>query len=361
MAWPTPGRGCGSGGGRAVRDPRPVAEVLAAHGVAAAIGLKHVASLLFTYRCTLSCKHCCFYCSPRRPARRTRLEDAVEWLAQLHTTDRVIHIAGGEAMLYWDELSAICAEAGRRGVAPHFIETNATFATSDAIVRDRLRRLQDCGVLGLLISADPYHQRLCPPERVERCTRIAREVFGAHNVIGGSTDLAVLQSLRAVSRDEARLAEYTVRHPPLLSGRAGDELAMYFPPRPMDALLDTMWHGGGGTRDCRQEFDPDTMWELHVDPYGNIQTCCLIIVGNVRERPLREWMLSGFLGRNEIVDAVYAEGPFGLLELARKRGYEARDAYPQKCGLCWEVRKYLRPFYPDVLGPPEVYEPDPSD
>lgn len=344
-----------------MRDPRPVAEVLKTHGVTGAIGLKHVASLLFTYRCTLSCRHCCFYCSPRRPSRRTALWDGVSWLEQLHTTDRVVHIAGGEAMLYWDELLAICNEAGRRGVAPHFIETNATFAVREQVVRDRLRRLQDCGVQGLLISADPYHQRLCPPECVEQCTRIAREVFGPENVIGGSTDLETLRDLQDIGHDEPRLARFALRHPPLLSGRAGDELARYFPARPLSELLDAMWHGGAGTRDCRQEFDPATMWELHVDPYGNLQTCCLIILGNVREKPLAEWMREGFLGRSEVVDTVYRDGPFGLLELARRRGYHEREGYPQKCGLCWEVRKFLRPFYPDVLGPAEVYEPDPAD
>ena len=344
-----------------MRDPRPVAEVLAAHGVAAAIGLKHVASLLFTYRCTLSCKHCCFYCSPRRPPKRTSLRDAVDWLGQLHQTDRVIHIAGGEAMMYWDELWTICREAGRRGIAPHFIETNATFATDDDRVRERFVALRDCGVLGLLISADPYHQRLCPPDRVVRCTRIARQVFGADNVIGGYAELEPVEGFRAISKDPNQLKEYVQRHPPLLSGRAGDELSWCLPSRPIDELDDAMWHGGAGRRDCRQEFDPDTMWELHIDPYGNLQTCCLIIVGNIHEAPLAETMKHGFLGRNAIVDAVYHDGPCGLLTLAEARGYRAKSEYPQKCGLCWEVRKFLRPFYPEVLGPSEVYEPDPAD
>jgi len=344
-----------------MRDPRPVEQVIEEHGVAAAIGLKHVASLLFTYRCTLSCKHCCFYCSPRRPPVRTTLSDAVEWLGQLHQTDRVIHIAGGEAMMYWDELLAICREAGRRNVAPHFIETNATFATSDALTRDRLVRLRDAGVRGLLISADPYHQRLCPPERRHRCRRIAVEVFGETNVAAAALDLGDLAELRAVGRDDARLGDWTRRHPPLLSGRAGDELTCYFETRSPEDLLDPMWHGGAGVRHCRQELDPETMWEIHVDPHGNLQTCCLIVVGDIRRRSLPEAMRSGFREWSPIVDTAYETGPLGLLRLAEERGYVRSDGYAQKCGLCWEVRKFLRPHFPEALGPPEVYEPDPSD
>lgn len=344
-----------------MRDPRPVEQVIAEHGIARAIELKHVASLLFTYRCTLSCKHCCFYCSPRRPPIRTGLADALDWLEQLHQTDRVIHIAGGEAMMYWDELLAICDEAGRRGIAPHFIETNATFAATDERTRDRLRRLQDAGVRGLLISSDPYHQRLCPPERMARCCRVAVEVFGRENVVAGEPEPNRLAGYRAIAYDAERLADYTRRHPPMLSGRAGDELAPMFGLRPLDELLDPMWHGGGGVRDCRQEFDPDTMWEIHVDPHGNLQTCCLIIAGNIRKTPLPEAMRRGFLGWSPVVDAVYDDGPFGLLDLAKRHGYVQAEGYPQKCGLCWEVRKFLRPHYPEALGPPEVYEADPSD
>ncbi len=344
-----------------MRDPRPVSEVVESCGVAAAIDLKHVASLLFTYRCTLSCMHCCFYCSPRRPPVRADLHDAVAWLEQLHQTDRVVHIAGGEAMLYWNELLAICVEAGRRGVAPHFIETNATFAVSDTRTRDRLRRLQDTGVRGMLISADPYHQRRCPPERMARCHRIAVEVFGKQNVIAVEPDPERLADYRAIAYDRTRLAAYALQHPPMLSGRAGDELAGFFPRRPLDDLLDSMWHGGAGVRHCRQEFDPETMWEIHVDPYGNLQTCCLIIVGDIRKTPLPDAMHKGFLDWSPVVQAVYRDGPFGLLQLALPRGYRPADGYPQKCGLCWEVRKFLRPYYPEALGPPDVYEPDPSD
>ncbi|MBM3494398.1 MAG: radical SAM protein, partial [Armatimonadetes bacterium] len=314
-----------------------------------------------TSRCTLSCKHCCFYCSPRRPATRAGLSDAVEWLVQLHQTDRVIHIAGGEAMMFYDDLLAVCERANAQGAAPHFIETNATFARNDAVTRDRLMRLRDAGVLGLLISADPYHQRLCPPDNRKRCRDAAVEVFGERNVAAGDHSIEELRDFREIGRDCERVGEWTRRHAPLLSGRAGDELVGFFADRPVEDLTDGMWHGGAGDPSCRLEFDPETMWEIHVDPHGNLQTCCLIVVGNVNETPLPEAMQRGFLGRSPVIDAVYHEGPTGLLRLAVELGYRPRDGYPQKCGLCWEVRKFLRPHFPDVLGPDEVYEPDRGD
>ncbi len=190
-----------------MRDPRPVAQVIAEEGVAEAIGKKHVASLLFTYRCTLACRHCLFNCSPRKPAVCTGLDDAVEYLRQLHATDRVIHIAGGEAMMFWPELLAVCRAAHREGVAPHFIETNATFAGRDDTTRQRLEALRDVGVQGLLISSDAFHQERCPPARYQRCYRIAVEVFGKRNVTAAAMTPEGVQELAAIGRDPERRAE----------------------------------------------------------------------------------------------------------------------------------------------------------
>ena len=44
-------------------------------------------------------------------------------------------------------------------------------------------------------------------------------------------------------------------------------------------------------------------------------------------------------------------------ELAVEKGFRPRSGYAQKCHLCWEVRKFLRPLLPDALGPAEIYEP----
>lgn len=339
-----------------MRDARPVDEVISTEGVAAAIGMKHVASLLFTYRCTIACKHCLFNCSPSKPSIHTSLPDAMEYLHQLQATDRVIHIAGGEAMIFYSQMLEICRTAAKEGVAPHFIETNASFATSNQVTRDRLLELRDAGVLGLLISADPYHQQFVPPANYHRCFRTAVEVFGRWNVAGADLSIAQLNELRGISADEEKLADYTLAHPSMLVGRAGDVLSAYFQDRSVDDLLDPMWHGGQGRIDCRQEFDPETMWEIHIDPYGNIQTCCGIIVGNAKETPLPELMASGFLGRSRVVDAVHSGGPRALLELAVSLGYQARPGYSQKCGLCWEVRQFLRPHFRQTIGPDEIYD-----
>ena len=56
-----------------------------------------VAAILFTYRCTISCRHCLFACRGARPDVVMDADRCVRYLAQLHELGRVVHIAGGEA------------------------------------------------------------------------------------------------------------------------------------------------------------------------------------------------------------------------------------------------------------------------
>lgn len=335
----------------------PVDEVVAQVGVARAIGIKRVASLLFTYRCTINCKHCLFNCSPWQPDVCVSIEDGVEFLRQLRATDRVIHIAGGEAMMYYDQMLIICRIASNEGKAPHFFETNASWCTNDDVTRRRYEEMKQAGILGVYISADPYHQAFVSPQSRLRAYKLAVEIFGRENVAASDLSLEQLSELRSIGCNEELIKGYVQKHAPRLVGRAGNSLARFYPDRDLDSLAgDWLWRSGSINKSCQSEFDSEEMWEIHIDPYGNIQTCCGIIIGNAHEKPLPVWMKQGFHTGNDLVRMVYEHGPYAYLELASQRGYKPREGYPQKCNLCWEVRKFLRPYYPKTFGPAEIYE-----
>lgn len=334
-----------------------VDELIDQVGVSQAIGIKKVASLLFTYRCTIACKHCLFNCSPNQPDICASIDDGVKFLKQLRDTDRVIHIAGGEPMMYYSRMIKICDIANKGGFAPHFIETNASWCIDDDIAKKRYEELIEVGVKGMYISADPYHQAFVEPDKRYRAFIWAVEIFGRENVAAGDISLETLSEMREIGLDEARFSEHAKNHPPKLIGRAGEALAKYVPERSIESLADdNLWASGSSGEGCAPEFDPDRMWEIHIDPYGNIQTCCGIIIGNAHKKPLTEYMKSGFLEDNELVKMISEKGPFGYLELAIKKGYKPKERYPQKCNLCWEVRKFLRQYYPDTFGTAEIYD-----
>ncbi|MGQ9607713.1 MAG: radical SAM protein [bacterium] len=334
----------------------PVDDVIKKVGINQAIGIKYVASLLFTYRCTISCKHCLFNCSPKQPNICTNLEDGVKFLKQLRATDRVIHIAGGEPMMYYHQMLKICKIAKEYGCAPHFFETNASWCINDEITRKRYEEMKNTGIVGVYISSDPYHQAFVNPIRRLRAYDIAVDIFGRENVSAADLSLEQLSEYRDIGQNEERLKEFVIEHTPKLIGRAGEELASFCKVRPIESLIyDRLWLSDSVDEGCATEFSSKSMWEIHIDPYGNIQTCCGIILGNAHKKPLLEWMEQDFDIENELIQIVKKEGPFGLLKLAIKHDYKLKEGYPQKCNLCWEVRKYLRPFFPETLGPAEIY------
>lgn len=326
-------------------------------GVAAAGNKLGVAALLYTYRCTIACRHCCFGCAGERPPVRMATEQAVFHLRQLHELGRVIHIAGGEAMLFWDELLAALGAASAEGVAPHFIESNASFATDDALVRERYAALQANGVAGVLLSADPYHQAFVPPERFCRARRLAREMFGPQNVWCTDASDEAVADFAAIAGDEARLRQHVRSRPPVLVGSAHRELRRFLDLLPLGQLPPgRAWRVPHAGRGCIEEFARETIWELHIDPYDNIQTNCGVILGNARHTPLLELLGRGPENANFIVRLLADAGPWGLAELAgRQHGFAPPALAASKCDLCYATRCFLRPFYPHILGPAEVY------
>ena len=333
-----------------------VDRLIAEQGIVKTGGQRGVAAILYTYRCTIACRHCCFGCAGQRPDVRMDIAKCVDFLGDLHQLGRVIHIAGGEAMLYWDDLRDVLRLSAARGVQPHFIESNASFATSDEIVRERLRVLQDCGVAGILLSTDPYHQAFVPPESFIRARRIAREVFGEANVWASNCSDEEVREHAAIARDEARLRDYVRAHPPTLVGTA-HRFCEFLPSYTLAELpVGRVWRFPHTGRDCAIEFDREKIWEVHIDPYDNMQTNCGIILGNASETRVTEMIARGPADANFVTRLVALDGPFALAEFARqKHGFVVPERACSKCDLCYTVRRFLRPFYPDLLGPAEVY------
>jgi len=317
-----------------------------------------VAAILFTYRCSIACRHCLFSASPARPDVVMTARQCADGLGLLHETGRVIHIAGGEPMLYWETLSEALRFASEEGNAPHFIETNCSFAEDDRKARKRLEFLAAHGVKGLFASADAFHQEFVPAERFLRVRRIAKEIFGEKNFWGPECSEAEVRDLESVTADNDRLREYVRSHPPGIVGTAQRELARYLDHyAPHDSELPTWdWQGPGQKTGCERQFRADKMWELHIDPYGNIQTNCGMILGTLAESCPAALLARGPEKANRFVSTVCEQGALGLADLARREyGFVLPAGVAQACELCYLTRSFLRQFHPDVFGPQEIY------
>jgi len=327
-------------------------------GIAAASAQRGVAAILFTYRCTIACQHCLFGCASERPNVVMSAGQCVDYLRLLHETGRIVHIAGGEAMLYWDTLQDALRLAHTQGCAPHFIETNCSFATHDAVVSQRLAFFKSVGVRGLFASADPLHQHHVPAENFLRVRRAAHDLFGPRNFWGPAATDDQVRDFEAIGRDPDRLGQWVRQHPPVMVGAAQKHLAQYLPQLAPDdaALPGGSWRGPADPACCRYQFEPATLWELHIDPYGNIQTNCGIILGHVPETTPAEVLGRGPDRANRFAEIVSKGGARALADFAsREHGFQVPRAVAQTCHLCYLARRHLRQFYPDIFGPTEAY------
>jgi hypothetical protein len=267
----------------------------------------------------------------------------------------VVHVAGGEAFLYWDALAELVEAAGRKGIAPHFVETNSSWAVNDEIVRERFRRLRDGGVLGVYFSADPFHFMYVPPENYLRARAIACEIFEPRHLSGSVATREKAEEFVQIGRDPERLAAYVRSHAPKIVGNAATRLAQYFPDVPVESLDLRPGPEYSFAEGCYRSVVPPTVWEVHIDPYGNIQTNSGIILGNAKRTRVLDVLSHGVTDDNPIVSAIARKGPRGLLEMAKAKGCPTPSHAKSKCHLCFLVRTLLRPHFPAILGPAEVY------
>ncbi len=140
--------------------------------------------IMLTYRCSAACRHCLVMSAPSQNPSLVSIDDGVRYAAEFHQLDRLVMIAGGEALLFFDHVLEMCQRISDSGLAVDFIESNGSWCGSDELVVERLSLLQDAGVQGMFFSLDAFHQEFIPAERVGRGIRIARETSPVTSALG---------------------------------------------------------------------------------------------------------------------------------------------------------------------------------
>jgi hypothetical protein len=320
--------------------------------------------MFLSYRCTSTCKHCLYACSPRWPDHWISEDDAGQILAQLAAVMRGkyphpgrvgvndgLHFTGGEPFLNFDLLLRLVRIARRVGIPTTFVETNGFWCRDDATALDQLRTLQAAGLDGILVSANPFILEQIPFERTERAVRISRQVFGANAIVYQAFFYEQFRSMRLTGtlpfEDYVKRAGHGLQYVELFAnGRVPYRLAHLFHHAPAG-----QFYGSS----CRHDLIRD--WHIHVDNYGNYLPgfCGGLSLGDARQ--LDALCAQGVdLDALPIIRALIA-GLEALHRLGREYGYADRAGYISKCHLCLDIRRHLaRHGEFAELQPRELYE-----
>jgi len=343
------------------------------------------AGLMLTYKCNCACEFCYYNCCPEKGGLMPVDTAISTWLSLkiLAGDNAKIHITGGEPFLYWDHLQEILEQAQKQNLGKiDLIETNGFWATSEKIVTQRLKRLNELGMNRFKVSTDPFHQEFVDIEPVRRLAGMAAEILGSERVLvrwqkylDNPTDMKSLSPAELEQQYINAIKDYPCR----FTGRAGGKLAelvastMPTKQSPCGSLKAAGFGDGQPSRNHPQaSLEAATRPKIancksaflgakgvHIDPYGNVfsGTCSGIIVGNVNQTPLED-IWKQFDPQNAIfISTLFNNGPYGLLAEAEKLGYKKAEFYAGKCHLCTSIRQFLleHGLSESVIGPAECY------
>jgi len=322
------------------------------------------AGLLLTYKCNCACEFCYYNCSPDKGGLMP-VDTAINaWrsLKVLAGDSAKIHITGGEPFLYWDHLQQILNQAQKQNLGKvDLIETNGFWATSEKIVRQRLKRLDKLGMNRFKVSTDPFHQQYVDIEIVRRLAYIANEILGPERVLirwqkylDSPIDMKSLSQAELEQQYIDAIKDYPCR----FTGRAGEKLAELVAHSIIENRALSIEH----RENCKSDFLGAK--GVHIDPFGNVfsGTCSGIILGNVNQIPLEKIWKQFDPRNNELIGTLFNKGPYGLLAEAEKQGYKRAEFYAGKCHLCTSIRQF---FFDNgrkkpMVGPAECYANIPS-
>ena len=312
------------------------------------------AGLLLTYKCNCICEFCYYNCSPDNNGLMPIDTVVNSWrsLKNLAGDAARIHITGGEPFLYWDHLLQILEEARKQNLGiVDLIETNGFWAISEKIARQRIKILDELGMLRLKISTDPFHQEFVDIEPVRLLADIATEILGTERVLvrwqkylENPVEMMVLSATERKRQYICAMNDYRCR----FTGRAARKLAELTAHTKIEALA---------SFNCKSDFLAAK--GVHIDPFGNIfsSTCSGIIIGNLNQKPLEEIWKQFHPAQNDFINTLFENGPAGLLDKASKLGYKASETYASKCHLCTNIRQFYfdNGLMKSIIGPKECY------
>ncbi len=283
-------------------------------------------------------------------------EDADRYISGITKNNNInwMTLIGGEALLDLDRTIEIGKIALARGIKKVEIDTSASWAIDDDTTKKVVRHIYNAGLAFGAISVDGFHQKHIKPEHVLRLF-IAAKNLGIE-LKGSSVVLQMGRPTNTYDEETAQLARWFEKNgfcvdssPIVLQGRAVN-LAQYHTGArsiPNDKCNGVYFFA---TKDWRE---PDG---IEIDVLGSVMLEHGICIGNALKEDISLILQRYDAGEHPIISILMKDGPIGLTRIPEASGFFPReDGYIDKCHLCQDVRTYLRPQFPDILGPENYY------
>ncbi len=290
---------------------------------------------ILTYTCNFECDHCFLYSSPKSQGTFTisQVTRVLEESQKIGTVDWIFY-EGGEPFLFFPLLNESIRRASSKGFKVGVV-TNAYGATSEEDAELWLRPLVESGVSYLNISNDTFHYG----EESENPAAVALSVARRLGIEASPICIEPPKVIQPHSIAEGK-GRPIVGGGAKFRGRAVEKLSENLPLRPWKELCE-----------CPYE-DLESPSRVHVDPYGNVQICQGISIGNMWMTPLSEIISNYRFNSHPICGPLIRGGP---AEFVKELGVMPKTGYIDECHFCYLSRRAIIDKFPDYLTPRQVY------
>lgn len=306
-------------------------------------------SLVFTFKCTARCDICCFNSSPNM-YETMPLDEAKDYIKQATKIPEIknIGISGGEPFIFFDALKDIIAYAKESEFETSCM-TNCFWAENKDIAFEKLKKLVDSGLDRIGISADEFHQKYVPHERVKNCLYAARklkipitltrvytknskslkELLAEYNIEEDDYVYSKGYSLSGMELHESIGDKIMVMEYPVTP--AGRALSIPESELPLKSYKDFL------------RFRCPLLHEMPVIyPNGDVYGCCTVAgllntfyLGNAKEEKLSELLEKG--KNNPFFEFIKIWGPAEMVKLLREKKVFIPEEYTGQCHICKEL------------------------
>ncbi len=309
-------------------------------------------SFLISYKCTNECKHCALRGSPNQDKITIELEDVKRYLQDITSNYKIDEVGffGGEPLLNFDLLVSLIEEVNRFDISKIGLPTNGFWGNNESTAKEYAQKLKKAGLFRISFSVDAFHQEFVSLDIVKRAIKAAHEagiewIAVLSQYLGSQDEKNVFnEKTKAMTGELSKEFEFfhQINSELNVMGRAANELTNYFSTTVINSER------------CLVFKIPMFM----IDPNGWVfhHSCHGICIGNAKEKSLSQIMSEFNYRKHPIIGKVVAKGgPQNLLEMAIEKGYEPLSGYADKCHVCFSARNYLRPYFPNILEPSNLY------
>jgi hypothetical protein len=286
------------------------------------------------------------------------IEDFRGYMSVLATKQSpdVITFRGGDPFLFFKTLKRCIGIAHNLGQKKIEVLTSGYWGGNQTHAQKRLQELKKAGLSSIWFSVGAFHQEYVPYRSVHTAINAARAIGFDEIVVTGQ----FLGSVDSQNAFNSKTEEYierlylpedsrTVRDSIVIEGRASEQLATYAKHKTVASKGECPMplRGGGALEDPKK---------IEIDFLGNVTLCPGLCIGNTRSAPLSRIIQDYDFKQHPIIRSIAENGPRGLLEFPEMAGNVRLGEYVNECHMCYELRRQLRPHYPEFLAPEQCYK-----